>query len=157
MRRRERRRKHLLGDLKKKTGCGKLIEETLACTVWWTRFGRDLWTCRKADDRANEWMFEELKCLHLQGQIVRSAREESELFDLVDKVTTVLLTVGKLCTLMIQKTWKLSKLRHENHKPYRLRHTKPLTWSVFFATSNLNMELILGRTKFENADWTERG
>jgi hypothetical protein len=26
-----------------------------------------------------------------------------------------------------------------------------------FATSNLNMELNLGRAEFENADWTERG
>jgi hypothetical protein len=27
----------------------------------------------------------------------------------------------------------------------------------FLATSNLNLEFILGRTEFENADWTERG
>jgi hypothetical protein len=37
---REKRRRQLMGDLKKKKGYSKLKEETLYCNLWRTRFGR---------------------------------------------------------------------------------------------------------------------
>ena len=48
-RRRGRRRKKLLDDLKDKRGYCQLKEEALARTKWRSRFGRGFWTCRLTD------------------------------------------------------------------------------------------------------------
>ena len=40
MRRRGRRRKQLLNEVKKKRRCWKLKEKALDCTLWRTRYGR---------------------------------------------------------------------------------------------------------------------
>jgi hypothetical protein len=52
--RRGRRRKQLLDDRKENKRFCKLKEEALDRTLWRTRFGRALQTCRKTDCRMNE-------------------------------------------------------------------------------------------------------
>jgi hypothetical protein len=52
-RRRERRHKQLLDDLKEKTGYWKLKEVALDRAMW-----RTMWTCRKTDYRMNELKIE---------------------------------------------------------------------------------------------------
>jgi hypothetical protein len=46
-RRRGRRRKKLLDDLKDRTGYSHLKKEALDRTMWRNRFGKRLWTCRQ--------------------------------------------------------------------------------------------------------------
>jgi hypothetical protein len=46
--RRGRRRKKLLDDLKDRRGYSHLKEEALDCTMWRDRFGKRIWTCRQA-------------------------------------------------------------------------------------------------------------
>ena len=48
-RRRERRGRKLLDDLKEMRGYSHLKEEALDRTVWRAHYGKRLWTCRKTD------------------------------------------------------------------------------------------------------------
>jgi hypothetical protein len=48
-RRRGRRRKGLLDDLKDRSGYSQLKEEAQNCTMWRARFGKRSWTCRQTD------------------------------------------------------------------------------------------------------------
>ena len=65
-----RRRKQLLGDLKDRTGCGKLKEKAPDRALWRTRFGRGCgplvresieWMFEYTNERLNEWTNEGMK------------------------------------------------------------------------------------------------